>query len=109
MTAREHELQIQIRNRLGLHARPAAQFVRCASRFGAEIFVSRDSIEVNGKSIMGVMMLAAEQGAEIRIRAEGADAEEAVRELAELVSQGFYEDDEGRPIQPDGAPAPAES
>lgn len=104
-----HELQLQIRNRLGLHARPAAQFVRCATRFASDIFVSRDSIEVNGKSIMGVMMLAAEQGAEIRIRAEGVDAAEAVRQLAELVEHGFHEDDEGRPLRPDGEPTSADT
>ena len=109
MNYRVHETQIQIRNRLGMHARPAAQFVRCASRFAADVFVSRDGIEVNGKSIMGVMMLAAEQGSEIRIRAEGADAENAVRELAELVQQGFHEDDEGRPLRSGGEPDPADS
>ncbi|MGH7557302.1 MAG: HPr family phosphocarrier protein [Gemmatimonadota bacterium] len=109
MNHRVHEKQIQIRNRLGLHARPAAQFVRCATRFASDVFVSRDGIEVNGKSIMGVMMLAAEQGAEIRIRAEGADAENAVSELADLIEQGFHEDDEGRPLRSGGEPAPADT
>ena len=101
MISQGHELEVRIRNRLGMHARPAAQFVRCAARFGCEVYVSRDGIEINGKSIMGVMMLAAEQGAVIRIRAEGEDAARAVRELAQLVEQGFHEDDEGRPV-PDG-------
>ncbi|MGH7571285.1 MAG: HPr family phosphocarrier protein [Gemmatimonadota bacterium] len=109
MNHRVHETQIRIRNRLGMHARPAAQFVRCAARFASEVFVGRDGIEVNGKSIMGVMMLAAEQGAEIRIRAEGTDAENAVRELADLVQQGFHEDDEGRPLHSGEEPAPAET
>jgi len=99
VTPQGHEVEVRIRNRLGMHARPAAQFVRCAGRFASEVYVSRDGIEINGKSIMGVMMLAAEQGAAIRIRAEGEDAELAVRELAELVEQGFHEDDEGRPVQ----------
>ena len=99
MIPRGHEIEVRIRNRLGMHARPAAHFVRCAARFASEVYVSRDGIEINGKSIMGVMMLAAEQGAAIRIRAEGVDAEHAVRELAELVERGFDEDDEGRPLQ----------
>ena len=90
---------VRVVNRLGLHARPAAQFVRLAARFLADIYVARDATEVNGKSIMGVMMLAAEQGAEIEIRAEGQDAEKAVEELVALVERGFDEDDEGRPIR----------
>ena len=89
----------RIVNRLGLHARPAAHFVRLAARFACEVYVARDSMEVNGKSIMGVMMLAAEEGAEIEIRAEGEDAEKAVEELVALVMRGFDEDDEGRPIR----------
>ncbi len=93
--------RVRIVNRLGLHARPAAHFVRLAARFAAEIYVTRDSMEVNGKSIMGVMMLAAEQGAEIEIRADGEDAEKAVEELVALVVRGFDEDDEGRPIRGD--------
>jgi phosphocarrier protein HPr len=92
------ETQVAIRNRLGLHARPAAHFVKLSSRFQSDVFVGRDDVEVNGKSIMGVMMLAAEQGAVIVIRAVGEDAEEAVRQLAALVERGFDEDDEGRPM-----------
>ena len=103
MIPQGHEVEVRIRNRLGMHARPAAQFVRCAARFGCEIYVSRDGIEINGKSIMGVMMLAAEQGAVIRIRAQGEGAELAVRELAQLVEHGFHEDDEGRPLHDGGA------
>lgn len=90
---------VQIRNKLGLHARPAAHFVRLAGRFVAEVYVSRNSVEVNGKSIMGVMMLAAEEGARIEIRAEGDDAERAVEELVALVDRGFDEDDDGRPVR----------
>lgn len=103
MIRQGHELEVRIRNRLGMHARPAAQFVRCAARYGCEVYVTRDGIEINGKSIMGVMMLAAEQGALITIRAVGEDAERAVRELARLVEEGFHEDDEGRPVQDGGA------
>lgn len=93
---------VRIVNRLGLHARPAAQFVRIASRFAADIYLSRDSVEVNGKSIMGVMMLAAETGAQIELRAEGEDAEQALAELVALVQRGFDEDDEGRPVKREG-------
>jgi phosphocarrier protein len=73
--------------------------VRLAAAFVSDIYVARDSMEVNGKSIMGVMMLTAEQGAEIEIRAAGEDAEKAVEELVALVERGFDEDDEGRPIR----------
>ena len=90
---------VRIVNRLGLHARPAAHFVRRASRFACDIYVSRDSVEVNGKSIMGVMMLAAEEGAQVEIRAEGEDAERAIEDLVSLVERGFDEDDEGRPVR----------
>jgi phosphocarrier protein HPr len=86
------ERQATIVNQEGLHARPAARIVRLASAFAAEITVSKDGMDVNGKSIMGVMMLAAECGSEITIRANGPDAEEAVQALAELVANGFGED-----------------
>ncbi|MDX1660498.1 MAG: HPr family phosphocarrier protein [Gemmatimonadota bacterium] len=92
------EAEVEIVNQLGLHARPAAHFVRTSAKFESEIYVVRDGVEVNGKSIMGVMMLAAEQGSTLRIRAEGDDAEAAVRALVDLVERGFDEDDEGRPV-----------
>ncbi|MFQ5688963.1 MAG: HPr family phosphocarrier protein [Gemmatimonadota bacterium] len=82
----------RIRNRLGLHARPAAEFVKLASRFECEIWVAKDGLEVNGKSIMGVMMLAAEEGAEIRLRAVGSDAERAMEALVALIESGFGEE-----------------
>ena len=91
MTIR-HEAAVRIQNRLGLHARPAAEFVKLASRFRSEVWVEKDELEVNGKSIMGVMMLAAEAGASIRIRAAGSDAENAVDSLTELVLSGFSEE-----------------
>ena len=80
-------------NPLGVHARPAAEFVKIAARFQSAIEVRRDEMKVNGKSIMGVMMLAAERGATIVIRAEGADAEAAVAALCALVAAGFNEMD----------------
>lgn len=86
------EATVQIRNRAGLHARPAAEFVKRAGRFTAEIRVEKQGIEVNGKSIMGVLMLAAEQGSEIHIKAEGDDASDAVETLADFVSRGFQEE-----------------
>ncbi|HUP88039.1 MAG TPA: HPr family phosphocarrier protein [Longimicrobiales bacterium] len=86
------ERTVQIRNKFGLHARPAAEFVKMASRFNAEVMVRKQDLEVNGKSIMGMMMLAAECGAEIVIRASGDDAKNAVEELATLVNNRFGED-----------------
>jgi phosphocarrier protein len=86
------EKEITIINRLGLHARPAAMFVRIASRFRSEIWVEKEGEQINGKSIMGLMMLAAGQGSKLRIRCEGADAEKAMQELEELINQRFNED-----------------
>ena len=86
------ERQATIVNQEGLHARPAARIVRLASTFAAEVELSKDGMDVNGKSIMGVMMLAAECGSEITIRANGPDAEQAVQALVELVASGFGED-----------------
>jgi phosphocarrier protein len=85
------ERSVQIVNKHGLHARPAAEMVKAAARFKSEITISRDDLEVNGKSIMGVMMLAAEYGATITLRADGPDADDAVEALAGLVSSRFGE------------------
>jgi len=85
------EERIRISNRMGLHARPAAEFVKLAGKYEADITVSKDGLEVNGKSIMGVLMLAAEQGAEMVIRGTGPDAREAVTALTELIQRGFGE------------------
>lgn len=87
-----HERDATISNRFGLHARPAAEFVKLAGRFQAEIRVEKEGLEVNGKSIMGVMMLAAEAGSTIRIRATGAQSEAAVAALVDLVHSGFGEE-----------------
>ncbi|MDA1097399.1 MAG: HPr family phosphocarrier protein [Proteobacteria bacterium] len=83
---------IQIINRRGLHARAAAKFVNCAERYQAEIFVTRLGVEVPGRSIMGLMMLAAAPGTEIEVRAVGADAAAAVAALAALTENKFDED-----------------
>jgi phosphocarrier protein len=85
------ERTVKIVNPLGLHARPAAQLVRLASSFAAHVEVERDGLAVNAKSIMGVMMLAAECGASLLIRADGADEAAAVEALATLVARGFDE------------------
>ncbi len=83
------ERRVTVLNELGLHARPAAAFVKLASRFESEIRVAKDGDAVNGKSIMGVMTLAAECGAELMLHADGSDAEAAVTALEELVANGF--------------------
>jgi phosphocarrier protein HPr len=83
---------VVIQNKYGLHARPAAEFVKAAHRFASDIWVRKDELEVNGKSIMGMMMLAAERGAEIVIRAEGEDADQALDALCNLISQRFGEE-----------------
>jgi phosphocarrier protein HPr len=86
------ERTVRIVNSLGLHARPAAAFVKIAGRYQSHIAVRKDETEVNGKSIMGMMMLAAECGSELLLRADGEDAEQAVGELMKLVQAGFGED-----------------
>ena len=90
--AQKIEKEVSIVNRLGLHARPAAMFVRIASKHRAEIWVSKEGEEVNGKSIMGLMMLAAGQGSKLLIRCDGPDADKAMEELEELIRAGFNED-----------------
>jgi len=82
---------VRIANKQGLHARPAAEFVKLAKTFEAEIVVMKEEVEVNGKSILGLMMLAAEHGCELVIRAEGTDAGAAVDGLCALVAGGFGE------------------
>ncbi len=85
------ERSVRVVNRNGVHARPAAEIVKLAARFTSDITIIRDDLEVNGKSIMGVMMLAAEFGSTIVLRAKGADAETAVDELAKLITSKFGE------------------
>ena len=88
----QSSVDVPILNRLGLHARPAAEFVKIASRFQCEVWVRKDEVEVSGKSIMGVMMLAAEYGSQLTIRADGTDAEAALEALRELIANRFGED-----------------
>ncbi|HSG48087.1 MAG TPA: HPr family phosphocarrier protein [Longimicrobiales bacterium] len=87
-----HEITVEIVNRAGLHARPASEFVKLAGRFRCEVRIEKDGFEVNGKSIMGVLMLAAERGSRLVLRADGDDAPQALEALAALVARGFEED-----------------
>src|SRR5437667_6741263 len=82
----------QIANKLGIHARPAALFVKTANQFSCDIFVEKDGEKVNGKSIMGLMMLAAGPGSRLTVYAEGSDASQAIRELEKLLKRKFDED-----------------
>jgi phosphocarrier protein HPr len=84
--------EVMVINKLGVHARPAAMFVKTANKFECHIMVEKDGEQVNGKSIMGLMMLAAGQGSKLVITAEGADAETAVRELELLFQRKFDEE-----------------
>ena len=86
------ETSVEITNERGLHARASAKFVKLAATFDAEVTVSKECATVDARSIMGLMMLAAGPGTQIVIRAEGAEADEAVAALAELVANRFEED-----------------
>ena len=88
----ESSKDVTIVNKYGLHARPAAEFVKLANRFSSEVWVRKDEIEVSGKSIMGVMMLAAECGSVVSIRASGEDSGEAIQALSDLITNRFGEE-----------------
>jgi phosphocarrier protein len=84
--------EFEIVNKLGLHARASALFVKTASKFQSEVKLARESVEVNGKSIMGIMMLAASKGTKIRLTLEGTDEEEAMQVIGALIKDGFGEE-----------------
>jgi phosphocarrier protein HPr len=84
--------ELVVLNKLGIHARPAAMFVKTANRYGCNVFVEKDGETVNGKSIMGLMMLAAGPGSTIHLHAEGGDAPQAVHELEALLRRKFDEE-----------------
>ncbi len=84
--------ELTIINKSGIHARPAAMFVKIANRFGSDIFVEKDGERINGKSIMGLMMLAAGPGSKIKLHVKGADAAAALAEIEALVQRKFDED-----------------
>ena len=83
--------EFRLVNRLGLHARAAAQLVQAANRYKAEVLVSKEGEEVNGKSIMGLLMLAAPVGSRLHVTVSGEDAEEALRVIGALINDGFGE------------------
>jgi phosphocarrier protein len=84
---------VKIVNKLGLHARPSAQLVSVTAKFKSEVYITRDDLRINAKSIMGVMMLAAEKGSELVIEVTGPDEEAALKAVADLIEAGFNEDD----------------
>ena len=84
--------ELVVLNKSGIHARPAAMFVKTASRFGSDIFVEKDGEKINGKSIRGLMMLAAGPGSKVTVLAKGSDADAAIAELEALVNRKFDED-----------------
>src|ERR1041384_5190884 len=90
--ANSHEREFVIANKLGIHARPAAMFVKTANRFSCEVFVEKDGEKVNGKSIMGLMMLAAGPGSRITVHAQGHDASQALAEIEALIKRKFDEE-----------------
>jgi phosphocarrier protein len=85
------EREIRVINQLGLHARPAAQLVKTTSRFKSEVFITRDDLTVNAKSIMGVMMLAAELGAVLKFKVDGVDEQEAMEAIESVFHSKFGE------------------
>lgn len=91
-TATKVKKELVVMNKLGIHARPAAMFVKTANLFDCEVFVEKDGETVNGKSIMGLMMLAAGPGCKIRVQADGADAIRAVNEIEALLQRKFDEE-----------------
>lgn len=92
MSKNEHSVTVTIQNQLGMHARAATLFVQLASKYSCDVFVAKNSQEVNGKSIMGVLLLVAAMGSTIVIRAVGKDCEAATQALAQLVNDKFGED-----------------
>jgi phosphocarrier protein len=88
----ETSSEVQIVNKYGLHARPAAEFVKLANRFQSDVWIRKEEVEVSGKSIMGVMMLAAECGSTVQVRASGEDSQAAVDALVQLIQNRFGED-----------------
>ena len=86
------ETTVTIQNRLGLHARACSVFVKEAAKYASHVSIIRDGLEVNGKSILGVMMLAAEMGAQIILRADGKDEKEALEALVRVVNNKFGEE-----------------
>lgn len=87
----EKTVELKVSNKMGIHARPAAMIVRVANKYGADVIVEKDDEQVNGKSIMGLMMLAAGNGSKLRISATGSDADAMLEEMTELFERKFEE------------------
>jgi phosphocarrier protein len=87
----EHAIELTVANKMGIHARPAAMIVRVANKYTSEVTVEKDDEQVNGKSIMGLMMLAAGSGSKLRFKAEGSDAEDMLKEMIALFERKFEE------------------
>jgi phosphocarrier protein len=85
------QIAVLVTNKLGLHARPSALLVRAATKFRSDFFIEKDGTKVNGKSIMGVMMLAAECGSHLELIADGVDEDYLLTEVADLIKSGFGE------------------
>lgn len=88
----KHSEEFVIINRLGLHARAAAQLVQLANQFLSDVIVEKEGVEVNAKSIMGLLMLAAPKGSSLKVTVDGEDAEQAITQIGELINDGFGED-----------------
>jgi len=86
------QIELKVKNKLGLHARPAAKLVEATKKYNCEITISKNDMKINAKSIMGVMMLAAEEGSVLVISAEGENSEDALKEVATLFEQRFDEE-----------------
>jgi len=87
-----YEAEVVVKNRAGIHTRPAAMIVKTAAKFKSDFFIYKDGYEINGKSIIGVMTLAAEQGAKLILRFDGDDEKEAAQAVTDLFNKGFNED-----------------
>jgi phosphocarrier protein len=87
----EKSIELTVSNKMGIHARPAAMMVRVANKYGADVIVEKDDEQVNGKSIMGLMMLAAGNGSRLRITATGSDADALLQEMSDLFARKFEE------------------
>lgn len=87
----EKTVELTVSNKMGIHARPAAMIVRVANKYGADVIVEKDDEQVNGKSIMGLMMLAAGNGSQLRFTATGNDAEDMLKEMTDLFDRKFEE------------------
>ena len=87
----EHSIELTVNNKMGIHARPAAMIVRVANKYGADVIVEKDDEQVNGKSIMGLMMLAAGNGSKLRFSASGEDANKVLEEMQRLFERKFEE------------------